>query len=53
VSFSVRNRGIQFFWTGAGANGEERGYARSAGALQHGFAIIRKLWEIDVRVRVD
>src|SRR5256885_14183226 len=53
VLFGKGQSGVEFFWAGAGANGEQGGYACGAGAVEHGFAVVVELREVDVRVGVD
>src|SRR5579862_7551989 len=53
VLFGEGNGGVEFFRTGARANGEEGGYARGAGAFEHGGAVFVELREVNVGVGVD
>jgi hypothetical protein len=53
VTFSEWQRGIEFFGAGSGADGQQSRDTGIVSALQHGFAVIRELREIDVGVRVD
>ena len=46
-------RGVEFSGPGPVPMASKRGYASGAGAFQHGFAVVRELREIDVRVGVD
>ena len=51
--FGKGQRGIELFGPWAGADREERAHSSSAGAFEHGIAVLRELWEIDVRMRIN
>src|SRR5438874_147811 len=53
VLFGKRNSGIEFLRPRAGTDGEKRRHARGVRTFEHGFAIVRKLREVNVGVRVD
>jgi hypothetical protein len=53
VLLGVGQRGVQFLRAGTGADSQQRLDAGFAGALQHGFAVIRELGKIYVRVGID
>jgi len=50
VLLGERNGRIQLFGTWARADREQGGDPSRAGALEHGFAVLRELREVDVRV---
>ena len=41
---------IELLRAGSCADGEQRRHSRGARALEHGFAVFRELWKINVRV---
>src|SRR5262249_16459781 len=53
VRFGERHCGVEFLRAGAGADGEKRVDACGASAVEHGFAVVGELGEVDVGVRVD
>ncbi len=46
-------RGIELFRTWACADCKQCRHSRFASAVEHGVAVFRELWEVDVRVRID
>src|SRR3989442_1253809 len=51
--FGKRNGGVELLRPRAGADCEKRRHARGVRTFEHGFAIIRKLREVNVCVGVD
>jgi hypothetical protein len=51
--FGEWKRCVELFRTRAGTDCQQRPDSCIASALQHGFAVVRELWGVDVRVRVD
>ena len=53
VLLGVGDGGVEFFRARAGADGQKSRDACVASALQHGFAVVRELREVDVGVGID
>ena len=53
VLLSVRNGSVQLFRAGPCANRQQRANASRPRALQHNFAVLRKLRKINMRMRID
>src|ERR1700676_5486003 len=53
VGFGVGQSGVEFFRAWTGADGQDGFHAGGLRALQHGFAVVCELREIDMGVRVD